>query len=230
MTVERALIVGAGKGISASVARRLAARGTKLMLASRHTENVADLAAETNALSVACNVADPASVLAMYAAVDEQLGDLDFVLFNPGYRTRGPFTELDAAEVQKTLMVSCYGGFLVAQPAAQRMVARGHGAIFFTGASASVKGYPQSAPFAMAKFGLRGMAQSMARELGPKGIHIAHFNIDGGVRSEVRPDPADNPDSFLDPDDIADTYMAVLDQKRSAWSLEVEVRPWVERF
>jgi short-subunit dehydrogenase len=98
------------------------------------------------------------------------------------------------------------------------------------GATASVKGYAQSAPFAMSKFALRALAQSAARELGPKGIHVAHFVVDGAVRSAERRDPADNPDSTLDPDAIAQTYIDVLRQPRSAWSLEVEIRPWVERF
>jgi len=120
----------------------------------------------------------------------------------------------------------------VAQQAAKRMLVRGEGAIFFTGASASVKGYAQSAAFAMGKFALRGLAQSMARELQPKGIHVAHFVIDGGVRNAERGragDP-DRPDSLLEPDAIAQTYMAVLKQPRSAWSGEVEVRPWLEPF
>jgi NAD(P)-dependent dehydrogenase (short-subunit alcohol dehydrogenase family) len=155
------------------------------------------------------------------------------VLFNASYRTRGPFLDLEPAEVARTLEVSSFAGFLVGQEAAKRMVAQGGGAIFFTGASASVKGYAQSAPFAMGKFALRGLAQSMARELGPKNIHVAHFVIDGGVRSAERgrvEAAGATPDSFLDPDAIAHTYMATLKQPRSAWSLEVELRPWVERF
>jgi NAD(P)-dependent dehydrogenase (short-subunit alcohol dehydrogenase family) len=110
------------------------------------------------------------------------------------------------------------------------MLPRKRGAIFFTGASAGVKGYPQSAPFAMGKFALRGLAQSMARELSPQGIHVAHVVIDGGIRSERRPASADSPDSLLDPDAIAATYLHLLHQPRSAWSWEIELRPWVERF
>ena len=110
------------------------------------------------------------------------------------------------------------------------MLVAGHGAILFTGASASVKGYAQSAPFAMGKFALRGLAQSMARELAPKGIHVAHFVIDGAVRSAARAEPAAAPDSQLDPDAIAQTYLQVLQQPRNAWTWEVELRPWLERF
>ena len=127
-------------------------------------------------------------------------------------------------------MVSAYGGFLVAQEAVRQMLPRQRGAVLFTGASARVKGYAQSAPFAMGKFALRGLAQSMARELGPQGIHVAHFVIDGGIRSERRPDSSDRPDSMLDPDAIAATYVHVLQQPRSAWTWEVELRPWVEKF
>jgi NAD(P)-dependent dehydrogenase (short-subunit alcohol dehydrogenase family) len=127
-------------------------------------------------------------------------------------------------------MVSAFGGFLVAREAAARMVPKGHGAILFTGASASVKGYSLSAPFAMGKFALRGLAQSMARELAPQGIHIGHFVIDGGIRNPGRVEPPDRPDSMLDPDAIAATYLSVLYQPRSAWTWEVELRPWVERF
>ena len=129
-------------------------------------------------------------------------------------------------------MVSAYGGFLVAQHAARRMLKQGHGTILITGASASVKGYAQSAPFAMGKFALRGLAQSMARELHPKNIHIAHFVIDGGVANPERDrmNTSAEPDKWLEPDAIAHTYMAVLNQPRSAWSWEIEVRPWVERF
>ena len=155
---------------------------------------------------------------------------LDVVHYNPSYRTQGPFVDLDPEEVRKTLMVGAYGGFLVAQAAARRMLRQGQGAILFTGASASVKGYARSAPFAMAKFALRGLAQSLARELAPRNIHVAHFVIDGGVRSARRPEPADRPDSLLDPDAIAESYLAVLRQPRSAWSWEVELRPWVETF
>lgn len=154
----------------------------------------------------------------------------DVVIYNASARTRGPFVELVPAEAQRTLQVTAFGGFLVAQQAAARMLPKGHGAILFTGASASVKGYAQSAPFAMGKFALRGLAQSLARELSPQGIHVAHFVIDGGIRGAGRSDDPNKPDAMLDPDAIALTYLNILRQPRSAWTWEIELRPWVERF
>lgn len=233
MNIERALIVGAGPGISASFARKLAARGVRLALASRSTAKLSDLAAETGAMTVACDASEAGSVNDAFAAADRELGGVDLVLYNASMASRGPLLDQDPAQVEQALKISCFGGFLVAQAAVRRMAAQGHGKLFFTGASASVKGYPRSAPFAMGKFGLRGLAQSVAREFGPQGIHVAHFVIDGGVRSDTRTgrqDSAENPDALLDPDAIADTYIATMDQPRSAWSLEVELRPWVEKF
>ena len=229
---KSALIVGAGSGISAAFARALHRDGYKVALSARSTEKLADLAKDTGAVVIGADATKAEAVKALFAEVDRALGSLDVVLFNASYRTRGPFLDLAPDEVAKTLTVSAFAGFLVGQEAAKRMVAQGRGAIFFTGASASVKGYAQSAPFAMGKFALRGLAQSMARELQPKGIHVAHFVIDGGVKNAERGRPGDagTPDSLLDPDDIAQTYMATLKQPRSAWSLEVELRPWVERF
>ncbi len=225
-----ALIVGVGPGFSASLARRLAGAGIRLALASRQPAKLAALATETGASVHGCDVADAASVAALFAAVDASQPPLDLVVFNPSARARGPIAELDAAAVAQALAVSAMGGFHVGQQAARRMLASGGGAILFTGASASVKGFAQSAPFAMGKFALRGLAQSMARELGPKGIHVLHLVIDGGIRSATRLVPADAPDSLLDPDAIAETAWHALTQHRSAWSHEVEVRPWVERF
>jgi NAD(P)-dependent dehydrogenase (short-subunit alcohol dehydrogenase family) len=229
---ETALIVGAGSGLSASLARLLAKEGIKLALAARSTDDLGALAKETRAHVFACDASARTSVERLFAEVDRSLGSAEIVIYNASARARGPFIELDPDQVEKSLAVTAFGGFLVAQQAARRMVPKRHGAILFTGASASVKGYPQSAPFAMGKFALRGLAQSMARELQGKGIHVAHFVIDGGVRNAERGRPGDAgaPDSLLDPDAIAQTYMAVLAQPRSAWSLEVELRPWVERF
>jgi NAD(P)-dependent dehydrogenase (short-subunit alcohol dehydrogenase family) len=225
-----ALIVGAGSGISASVARGLAAAGLKVGLAARDIEKLAPLAAEIGAERFAVDASDPAAVAHLFEAVDARLGAPEVVLYNASARAPGPIAELDPETVRKAVEISAFGAFLVVRQAAQRMIPRGSGAILLTGASASVKGYKLSAAFAMGKFALRGLAQSVARELGPKGIHVAHFVIDGGVRSARRPDPQDRPDSTLDPDAIAQTYIEVLRQPRSAWSLEVELRPWVETF
>jgi NAD(P)-dependent dehydrogenase (short-subunit alcohol dehydrogenase family) len=227
--MDAALIVGAGEGLSASLARRFAAEGRRVVLAARNTDKLAALCAETRATAIACDTSDPASVAALFSQAT-QPGPLDVVVFNASARVRGPVAEIDPSEVQRALMVSAFGGFLVGQQAAIHMLKRNAGTILFTGASASVKGYPQSASFAMGKFALRGLAQSMARELQPQGIHVAHIVIDGGIRSASRIVPADKPDSLLDPDAIAETYLQLIAQHRSAWSWEIEVRPWVERF
>jgi len=224
--MSRALIVGVGVGLSASFARLLAREGYELALAARDTAKLANLAAETRATTHACDAADPDSVAALFQAVP----DASVVLYNPSYRIRGALTQLDPAEVRRTLEVTAFGAFLVAQQAARAMLAADGGTILLTGASAGVKGYAQSAPFAMGKFALRGLAQSMARELHPKGIHVVHVVVDGGIRAPARPDPADAPDSMLDPDAIADTMLAILRQPRSVWTDEIAVRPWVERF
>jgi NAD(P)-dependent dehydrogenase (short-subunit alcohol dehydrogenase family) len=229
-TFETALIVGAGRGLSASLARLFAGEGLRVALAARDVEKLAPLCAETDAKAYACDAVEPDQVARLFAAVEAATGTPDVVVYNASARARGPVAELVPAEVERALMVSAFGGFLVAREAARRMVPKGHGAILFTGASASVKGYPLSAPFAMGKFALRGLAQSMARELAPQGIHIAHFVIDGAIRNPGRIEPADRPDSMLDPNAIAASYLSVLRQPRSAWTWEIEVRPWVERF
>ena len=225
-----ALIVGAGLGISASVARGLAAAGLKVGLAARNIEKLAPLAAAIGAERFSADASDPAAVAHLFEDAEARLGAPDVVLYNASARAHGPIAEIDPEAVRKAVEISAFGGFLAIQQAARRMIPKGHGAILLTGASASVKGYPLSAAFAMGKFALRGLAQSTARELGPKGIHVAHFVIDGGVRSARRPDPDNRPDSTLDPDGIAQTYIEILRQPRSAWSLEVELRPWVETF
>jgi NAD(P)-dependent dehydrogenase (short-subunit alcohol dehydrogenase family) len=225
-----ALIVGAGSGLSASLARVLSGAGYRCVLAARDTAKLAGLAAETGATTVACDAADPAQVEALFAAIDARREPLAVAIYNASVRARGPLVDLVPAEVERTLRTTAFGGFLVAQAAARRMLAAGAGTILFTGASASVKGYAQSAPFAMGKFALRGLAQSMARELAPLGVHVAHVVIDGGIRSQARPVPAGKPDSLLAPEAIAETYLHLVRQPRSSWSWEIEVRPWVEKF
>ncbi|TMJ39119.1 MAG: SDR family NAD(P)-dependent oxidoreductase [Alphaproteobacteria bacterium] len=225
-----ALIVGAGAGLSASLARVLAKDGIKVALAARTIGDLDALAKQTGARAFACDATERPQVEKLFAEVDASLGAPDIVIYNASFRTRGPFVELDPLDVEKALAVTAYGAFLVAQQAARRMLPKKHGAILLTGASAGVKGYPQSAPFAMGKFALRGLAQSMARELSPQGIHVAHVVVDGGIRSARRPDSAESPDSTLDPDAIADTYIHLIHQPRSAWAWEIELRPWVEKF
>ena len=230
---KTALIVGAGSGISASFSRQLARDGYMLALAARNTAKLAALATDTGASVHACDAADPGSVDGLFAAVDRDFPKLDVCLFNASARAPGLIVDVDREQARNALLISSYGGFLVAQAAARRMLPHGAGTILLTGASASVKGYPQSAVFAMGKFALRGLAQSMARELAPKGIHVAHFVIDGAVRNAARGRVEGTntlPDSYLDPEAIAESYMHVVKQPRSAWTWEVELRPWVERF
>jgi NAD(P)-dependent dehydrogenase (short-subunit alcohol dehydrogenase family) len=230
--MDKILIVGVGPGLSASLARLAAKNGMQVSLAARKTDKLAALAKETKARVYACDAAEPAEVERLFASVENDSGTPNWVVYNASYRTRGPIADLDPAEVKKAILVSCYAGFLVGQHAARSMLKAGGGSIFFTGASASVKGYSQSASFAMGKFGLRGLAQSMARELAPKNIHVAHFVIDGGIlqpggdqRAAAR-----GADGMLHPDAIAETYLNIHRQHRSAWTWEVELRPWLENF
>ena len=225
-----ALIVGTGPGLSASLARLFAKNGLAVAVAARQIDKLEGLARETGAAVHKCNAADPKDVAALFDTVEAKGGAPDVVVYNASARVRGALVDLPPDDVRRAIEISAFGAFLVSQQAAKRMLPKGHGAILLSGATAGVKGFALSATFAMGKFALRGLAQSMARELSPKGIHVAHFVIDGGIRSGARPVPADNPDSLLDPDAIAETYWAVLQQHRSAWSWEVEVRPWVEKF
>lgn len=222
-----ALIIGAGAGLSASLARRLAARGHDLVLAARDTSDLGPLAKATGATLVDCDARDRGDMGELFAAVDDMPGALEIAVYNPSARVRGPVAELDPQAVETAILVTAYGAFLMAHHAVQRMQPSGNGALLFTGASAGVKGFANSSSFAMGKFALRGLCQSLARELHPKGIHVGHFVIDGGISKT----PDDNPgDRWLDPDAIAETYMAFLDQPRSAWAWEIELRPWVENF
>lgn len=228
---KRALIVGAGNGLSASLARLLATEGLRVGLVARNADKLSELAAQIGAAVHAADASRPEEVEALFEAMDDALGGSpDVVVYNASARVRGPLVELDSNAVTQAIAVTACGGFLIAQAAARRMLRAGEGAILFTGASASVKGYPGSAPFAMGKFALRGLAQSIARELAPKGIHVAHIVIDGAIRNPGREEPPDAPDSLLDPDAIARTYLHLLQQDRSAWTWKVELRPWVERF
>ncbi len=232
MTNPLTLIVGAGAGLSAALARAFAARGDAVALAARDVDKLAGIAEETGASRHACDASDPAQVAALFAALG---ATPRVVVYNPSARVRGPITEVDAEEVRHALEVTAFGAFLVGQAAAKAMLAAPaqdgcHGTILFTGASAGVKGYPRSASFAMGKFAQRGLAQSMARELHPKGIHVAWINIDGRIRNPGRVEAPDAPDSMLDPAAIAQSYLALADQPRSAWSEELSLRPWVETF
>ncbi len=229
---EVALIVGAGEGLSASLARLCAKQGMQVAVAARNPDKLAALCAETGATAYACDVIDEASVDAVFDAVVAEMGVPNLVVYNPSARVRGPIDEIDRDAVKNAVLITCYGGFVVGQKAARLMLERGNGSILFTGASASVKGYPNSSAFAIGKFGLRGLAQSMARELQPKGLHIGHFVIDGGIVKKSGDDRSAGrgEDGMLDPDAIAESYLQIHGQHRSAWSWEIELRPWVEKF
>ena len=228
---QTAIIVGAGKGLSASLARRLAREGFRVALVARDVEKLAPLIAETGARAFAADAQDAAAMEGVFADVEKAFGPPDLVVFNAAMRYRGPVEVLDPADVMDAYSIGAFAGFLTAQAAARRMLARGKGSLFFTGATASVKAMPHSVPFAMAKFALRALAQGLARELGPRGIHVAHFIIDGGIASSwATAGEAGPADKWLDPDAIADTYLAVHRQHRSAWTSEMELRPWVEKF
>jgi NAD(P)-dependent dehydrogenase (short-subunit alcohol dehydrogenase family) len=222
------LIVGAGSGLSASLARLFAREGMQVALAARNPGKLSALCAETGARAYACDAVKADAVQRLYRDLENDIGAPDVAVYNASARARGPLVDLATADVMRAIEVSAFGGFLVAQEAVRRMLPKGRGAVLFTGASASVKGYAQSAAFAMGKFALRGLAQSMARELSPQGIHVAHFVIDGGIAQAGR--VPSGPDALLDPDAIATNYLHVLRQPRSAWTWEIELRPWVEKF
>ena len=228
---ETALIVGAGKGLSASLARLFVAEGMEVALAARDTSKLTDLVDETGALALSCDASRADEVNALFEKVEQAFGGPDLVVYNASGRYRAAVEDIEAEKLEDALKVTAIGGFLVAQAAAVRMLARGNGTILLTGATASVKGLPGSTPFAMGKFALRGMAQCMARELAPKNIHVAHFVIDGGIASS-RAQPADGStdDKWLDPDAIAQENLHIHRQHRSAWTWEVELRPWLEKF
>lgn len=220
-----AVIVGAGPGLGAALARAAAADGMKVAVASRDQAKVAEVARSAGAVAIACDATDGASVDALFDRVGRELGVPSFVVYNASRRVRGPVAELDRAAVRQAIDITAYGGFLVAQAAVRAMLPLGRGSLLFTGASASVKGYAESATFAMGKFALRGLAQSLARELGPKGLHVAHVIVDGAIGRAGA-----NEAGKLDPDAIAATYLQIHRQPRSTWGHEVDLRPSVEKF
>lgn len=223
---ESVLIVGAGLGLSASLARKCAQAGMHVTLAAREPNKIETIANEIGAEVFACDASEIDQVANLFKLHDQLNQPLTMVVYNPSARVRGPIHELDAQQAKKAIEITCFGAFLVAQQATKRMLTQGYGSIFFTGASAGVKGFPNSAVFAMGKFGLRGLAQSLARELHPKNIHIGHFIIDGGIGSTN----VDKNEDRLSADAIADTYLQFHRQPRSTWSWEIELRPWVENF
>jgi NAD(P)-dependent dehydrogenase (short-subunit alcohol dehydrogenase family) len=230
---EIALIVGAGPGLSASLARLFKKEGMKVALAARDTKKLGGLVKEIDGRAYPCDAIIPKDVEHLFNSVTKDIGDPNLVVYNASSRVRGPITEVDPEEVHKAILVTCYGGFLVGQAAAKRMLKAGHGTILFTGASASIKGFPNSASFAMGKLGLSGLVQSMARELQSQNIHIAQVVIDGGIYEPTREPErlkSRGPDGWLDPDAIAQTYLHLHRQHRSTWASYIELRPWSEKF
>jgi len=231
--MSTAVIIGAGSGLSAALARQLSRRGHDLVLAARDTGKLAPLVAETGARAVAMDGSDPAAMAALFADLPSELR---IAIYNPSARQRGPLIELDPETVRRAIEITAFGAFLMGQEAAKLMLQNdakdgAKGTILFTGASAGVKGFPQSASFAMGKFAQRGLAQSMSRELHPQGIHVAWINIDGGISNPDRTGRVDDgTDKMLDPEAIASNYLHLIDQHRSVWSEELSIRPWVERF
>lgn len=220
-----AVIVGAGPGLGAALARAAAADGMKVVVASRDQAKVAEVARSTGATAIVCDATDGVSVDALFDRIGREFGAPSFVVYNASRRVRGPAAELDRAAVRQAIDITAFGGFLVAQAAIRLMLPRGRGSLVFTGASASVKGYAESATFAMGKFALRGLAQSLARELGPKGLHVAHVIIDGAIGRAGA-----NEAGKLDPDAIAEAYLQIHRQPSSTWAHEIDLRPSVERF
>ena len=226
-----AVIFGAGIGLSASLARKCAAEGLTVALAARNLDKLENLSKDIGATLHQCDVAIVEQVTSTFDTLDKSTGTLELVIYNPSARLKGQIEKLDPIAVKEAIDITCYGAFLVAQQAAMRMLKQGSGSIFFTGASAGIKGFANSSVFAMGKFGMRGLAQALARELHPKNIHIGHFIIDGGIRADHRAERlGDGSDNMLDPDAIANTYLQIHQQHRSAWAWEIELRPWVEKF
>ncbi len=227
---KHALIVGAGLGLSASLARTFAQAGLAVALAARNPRKLEALCVETGATAYACDASDETSVKSLFNDLDNAGATPDLVIYNAAGRVRGPIAELDLDAVKAALAVTSWGALAVAHEAAKRMLAKGEGTMLFTGASAGIKGFAGSAPFAMGKFALRGLCQSLARELSPRNIHVVHFVIDGAIYNPDRDPPHNDPDKTLHPEAIARTYLEISRQDKSAWTSELELRPSVEKF
>ena len=202
MTQKAVLIVGAGSGLSASLARAFNSKGMKIVLAARNIDKLDSLKKEIDALVFKCDSTENKSVQNLFLQTDPIIGTPEIVIYNPSLRIVKPFIEYDPDEMLQSIKVNSYGAFLVAHESVKRMLKLGKGNIFFTGSSASVKGFAKSASFAMGKFGLRGLAQSLARELHPQNIHIGHFVIDGGIGKEQVGNY-----QMIHPDEIAKQYL-----------------------
>jgi NAD(P)-dependent dehydrogenase (short-subunit alcohol dehydrogenase family) len=227
------VVAGVGPGLGLALCRRFAEGGHKVAMLARSAERLHRLAGGDDRLhAYPCDVSDPETVRAQFEKLTAELGTPDVVIHNASSFPRASVAELDPADLERSWQIGCFGGFLIGQAAARLMQPRGQGTILFTGATGSLRGGSGFAAFAIQKFGLRALAQSMARELGPQGIHVAHVIIDGQIRSprfehllEQR-----GPSSLLEPSSIAESYWQLHQQPRDAWTFEIELRPWVERF
>lgn len=231
-----AAVIGVGPGLGAALARRFAS-GYALALVARHADKLGELAGELNAaggraLAVAADMSKPADIEAAFGRIRKELGEVDVLLYNAAMRPFGRLMETKPSTFENTWRVNAFGAFLCSQAVVPAMLARGAGVILFTGATAGVKPFPTSAAFGPAKFALRGLAQVMARDLGPQGIHVAYINIDGGIDMpfirQLRPEA--QPEDLLAPAAIAETYWHLAHQDRSAWTQEIDVRPFKEKF
>lgn len=230
-----AVIAGVGPGLGASLVRAFAAKGLKVAAAARRVDALAEVVddiTDTEVRAYGCDVSDEADVDTLFERAEADLGPVEVAVFNAGSRVRGGMLELSSADFEQSWRIGCLGGFHVGRAAARRMLPRERGTILFTGATAALRGGAGFLTLAVPKFGLRALAQSMAREFGPQGLHIGHVIVDGMILSErhaelakQRPD-----DGLLSPDAIASEYVHLHEQHRSAWTLELDLRPWAEKF
>jgi NAD(P)-dependent dehydrogenase (short-subunit alcohol dehydrogenase family) len=230
---QTAVVVGVGPGLGLALANAFAQQGYTVLAAARGagSARLKFEAGDGRVVPQRCDATDPAQVEALFAEAESH-GPVAAAVFNAGTFERGAVVDTSPADFERCWRVGCFGGFLVGQAAARRMLARGAGTILFTGATASLRGGAGFVNLAAPKFGLRAVAQSMARELGPRGIHVAHVIIDGQIRSEryAHLSAERGPDSLLEPDAIAREYVSLHRQPRNAWTLELDLRPWAEKF
>jgi NAD(P)-dependent dehydrogenase (short-subunit alcohol dehydrogenase family) len=223
---RHAIVIGVGPGLGAALVQKCLSEGMKVTAGARDRDRLRQLLDERGLQDVPalrCDVTDPANVAHAFEDAISDGGVPDLVIFNASGYARGSILDLAPGQLEAAWRVGCLGGFIVGQAAAKVMVPAERGTILFTGATASLRGSANFAPFAIAKFGLRALAQSMARELGPKGIHVAHVVIDGQIGVAEG-------DTKMNPADIAEAYWSIYRQPRSAWTLEADLRTWVEKF
>jgi NAD(P)-dependent dehydrogenase (short-subunit alcohol dehydrogenase family) len=234
MSIATAVVVGVGPGLGAALVRAFANEGYTVVAAARSASALQDLD-EPNGpgrvVAIDCDATEKSDVERVFEAASK-VGPTEVAIFNAGAFVRSSILDTDPNEFVRCWRVGCFAGFLVGQAAARRMIAHGRGTILFTGATASLRGGAGFVNLASPKFGLRAVAQSMARELGPKNIHVAHVVIDGQIHSERYAHLVGErgPDSLLEPDAIAAAYVALHKQHRSAWTQEIDLRPWSEKF